>query len=123
MKLFKQILILFSLCVISEIVSKLLPFRFPSNVIGMILLLLLLLFKIIKTDSIQNTAEFLLQNMAFFFIPSTVSIMNELDYLKDKILILVFIAVFSLIVTFVVAAFAVKLTTKIFTGKTSQTHE
>ncbi len=123
MKLFKQILILFSLCVISEIVSKLLPFRFPSNVIGMILLLLLLLFKIIKTDFIQNTAEFLLQNMAFFFIPSTVSIMNELDYLKDKILILVFIAVFSLIVTFVVAAFAVKLTTKIFTGKTSQTHE
>ncbi len=117
MKLFKQILILFSICLLSEFISKLLPFSFPSNVISMIVLLLLLISKVIRTESIRDISEFLLQNMAFFFIPATVAIIDEYDYLKDKILILLFISLFSLIITFIVTAFTVTLTTKLMNRK------
>jgi len=41
----------------------------PGNIIGMTLLLLALVFGVVKVGTIKSVCEFLLQNMALFFVP------------------------------------------------------
>lgn len=72
MKIIKQVGIIFSICCISVLIEQYLPFAFPASVIGMILLFLLLLTGLLKIDHIREKSDFLLANMAFFFIPAGV---------------------------------------------------
>ena len=68
MKVILQIGVVFGVCLIGEAAACFLPFPFPASVLSMILLFLLLCLKVLKIDHIRQKADFLLQNMAFFFI-------------------------------------------------------
>ncbi len=109
MKIVTQVGIIFSICWISQIIEKLLPFSFPASVIGMILLFILLCVHILKVDYIREKSDFLLENMAFFFIPAGVSIINYFDVLKNWVVQLIMICVVSTVVTFAVTAYSMKL--------------
>ena len=109
MKIVTQVGIIFSICWISQIIEKLLPFSFPASVIGMILLFILLCVLILKVDHIREKSDFLLENMAFFFIPAGVSIINYFDVLKNWVVQLIVICVVSTVVTFAVTAYSMKL--------------
>ena len=85
-KLLVQIGIVFGICLLGEWIASLLPFVFPSSVISMILLFLLLLIGLLKVEHIREKTDFLLKNMAFFFIPSGVALMEQTELLKGKIL-------------------------------------
>lgn len=113
MKIIKQIGIIFTLCWLSLVISELLPFEFPASVIGMLLLFISLMTRIIKIEHIQEKSDFLLGNMAFFFVPAGVSIMNYFDILKNSAVKLVIICVISTVITFVVTAYSVKVTMKL----------
>lgn len=108
MKIVTQVGIIFSICWISQIIEKLLPFSFPASVIGMILLFILLCVNILKVDHIREKSDFLLENMAFFFIPAGVSIINYFDVLKNWVVQLIVICVVSTVVTFAVTAYSMK---------------
>ena len=108
MKIVTQVGIIFSICWISQIIEKLLPFSFPASVIGMILLFSLLCVPILKVDHIREKSDFLLENMAFFFIPAGVSIINYFDVLKNWVVQLIVICVVSTVVTFAVTAYSMK---------------
>ena len=108
MKIMLQIGIIFGVCWIGEGISMLLPFPFPSSVIAMIILFLLLLAKALKVDHIRLKAEFLQKNMAFFFIPASVGIMENFDLLKENVVPLVTIAIVSTVLTFGAAGMTVK---------------
>ena len=110
MKILCQIAVIFSVCWISTIIESILPFAFPSSVISMILLFLLLLFKVVKVHHIREKSDFLLGNMAFFFIPAGVSVINYFDVLSKNLIPLLVICLVSTILTFAVTAYAVKLT-------------
>lgn len=110
MKIIRQIGIIFTVCWLSLLVEKIVPFVFPSSVIGMILLFFCLLAGILKIEHIQEKADFLLENMAFFFVPAGVSIINYFDVLKSKWIQLVIICVISTVVTFAATAWSVRLT-------------
>lgn len=120
MKIIYQIGIIFSICWLSEIVEALLPFDFPASVIGMILLFALLAARILKVEHVQEKSDFLLSNMAFFFVPAGVSIINYFDVLKNSVVQLIIICVVSTVVTFAVTAWSVKLTVRFMalTGRT-----
>lgn len=113
MKILKQMLIIFLLCLFGEAVSAILPIAIPSNVISMILLLVLLIFKIIKKEHIKETSEFLLANLAFFFVPLTVGIIEDFDKIKDSIFAILFICIFTTFLTFAVTAYTVAFVIKI----------
>ena len=113
MKIIRQIGILFAVCWISEVVERFLPFSFPASVIGMLLLFICLLTGILKIEHIQEKADFLLENMAFFFVPAGVSIINYFDVLESTWIQLVVICVISTVVTFAVTAWSVKLTVRL----------
>lgn len=107
MKIIMQIAIVFAVCLLGQAVVNVLPFPFPASVMGMIILFLLLLFKIIKTEHIREKTNFLLQNMAFFFIPSGVAIMENYDLLKGSVFKIVAICIITMIITFVATAYTV----------------
>lgn len=113
MKILKQFGIIFSVCWISIVTEHYLPFSFPASVIGMILLLLCLMTGVLKIEHVQEKADFLLGNMAFFFVPAGVSIINYFDVLKSSILQLIVICVVSTVITFAATAYSVTLTVRL----------
>ena len=119
MKIIRQIGIIFTVCWLSILVEKVLPFAFPASVIGMILLFICLLTGVLKIEHIQEKADFLLENMAFFFVPAGVSIINYFDVLESTWIQLVVICVISTVVTFAVTAWSVKLTVRLL-GRLSE---
>ncbi|MBU3876195.1 CidA/LrgA family protein [Faecalicatena sp. AGMB00832] len=113
MKIIKQIGIIFTVCWLSQVIAEFLPFEFPASVIGMVFLFLCLLTGILKIEHIQEKSDFLLGNMAFFFVPAGVSIMNYFDLLKNNGVKLAVICVVSTVITFAVTAFSVSFTMKL----------
>ena len=107
MKIIRQIGIIFTVCWLSLVIEKLLPFTFPASVFTGVL----------KIEHIQEKADFLLGNMAFFFVPAGVSIMNYFDVLKHSIVQLVFVCIISTIITFAVTAWSVKLTLRLMKSR------
>ncbi len=107
MKIMKQLMILFLVCLISYGISLVLPFTFPASIISMLLMLLLMLLRIIRPESIRETAELLLANMAFFFIPSGVQIFAYYHVIRGDVLQLLLVCLLSLVITFAVTAFTV----------------
>lgn len=55
----------------------------PGSVIGMILLFAALCLKVVKPERIKPVAKFLCDNMALFFVPAGVGIINALDILSQ----------------------------------------
>ena len=108
MKIIIQIGIIFGVCWVAQLIERALPFAFPASVIGMILLFLLLISRALKVEHIREKSDFLLGNMAFFFIPAGVSIINYFDVLKDWVFQLIFICAVTTVITFAVTAYSMK---------------
>ena len=103
----------YGVCWISLVIEHYLPFSFPASVIGMVLLLICLLTGFLKIEHVQEKADFLLSNMAFFFVPAGVSIINYFDELKSTAVQLIIICIISTVVTFAVTAYSVMLTVRL----------
>ena len=110
MKIIQQIGIIFGICWVSQVIESLLPISFPASVISMILVFLFLCTGLLKVDHIREKSDFLLSNMAFFFIPAGVNIINYLDILKSNAIPLIIICVVSTAVTFAATASSIRLT-------------
>ena len=117
MKIIKQFGIIFSLCWLATVIEGLLPIAFPASVIAMLLLLVCLLAGVLKIDHIREKSDFLLANMAFFFIPAGVNVINYLDILKENWLPLLLICVITTVVTFAATAYCVRLVMRSLAGK------
>ena len=104
MKIICQVGILFALCWLSQIIEWLLPVPFPASVIGMVLLAV----RVLRVDHIREKSDFLLGNMAFFFLPAGVSIINYFDVLQSTAVQLVIICLLTTVITFFVTALSVK---------------
>lgn len=113
MKILLQIGVVLLICLISEAVSLLLPFPFPGSVLAMIVLFILLVTGILKVDHIREKSDFMLKNMAFFFIPAGVGMIEYFDVLKECLLPFLVICVVSTVLTFAVTAGTVALVMKL----------
>lgn len=101
--------IIFGLCLVSEGISSLLPIPFPASVISMVLLTLLLLAGWVKERHIQRLSSFFLNNMAFFFLPTAVGILEHLDLLRGQMLPILLVIVVTVPVVYGVTAWTVQL--------------
>lgn len=113
MKILLQIGIVLLICLLSEAVSLLLPFPFPGSVIAMIVLFILLVTGILKVEHIRQKSDFMLKNMAFFFIPAGVGVLEYFNVLKECLLPFLVICTVSTILTFAVTAGTVTLVMKL----------
>ena len=86
MKHLKQLALLLACCVGGNLISALLHGALPGNVLGLTLLLVLLICRAVKLHHVEDTADFLLQNMAFFFLPACLGILDIFADIKGEIL-------------------------------------
>lgn len=91
MKIFNQLALILGIWAIGEYISSFIGdiIAIPGSIIGMILLFILLQLKILKLDNIKEVSNFFLDNMAIFFIPAGVSLINSLSIIRNNIFILI----------------------------------
>ena len=104
-----QLALIFGICLAGEAISALLPIVFPGSICAMLILLVLLCTKVVKTNQLAPTGTWLQKNMAFFFLPANISIMEEFGLISQFWLRLLFIGILTTIITFAAAAGAATL--------------
>ena len=108
MNIIFSLAVFFGVCLLGDMVSAILPFPFPGSVIAMVLLFILLIIKAIKVDKIKKLGDFFLNNMAFFFIPPTVDIINYVGVIKEVWWQFILICCITTFLTFFAVAYTVK---------------
>ena len=95
MNIMGELALIFGICLVGEGVAALLPVAFPASVISMVLLMVLLLTGVVKDRHIQTASHFLVANMAFFFLPSFVGLLEHIELLKSQLVPLLLIIVLT----------------------------
>lgn len=99
LKITLQITLIILIWGVGELINRLVLPVLPGSVIGMVILFLLLYFKVIKVKHIKEVSDFVIKNLAFFFVHATVGIISSYGIIKDDILsILVLIIISTAIV-------------------------
>ncbi|MCI6456998.1 MAG: CidA/LrgA family protein [Terrisporobacter sp.] len=111
MKIFNQLGIILGIWAVGELISSLLSniITMPGTIIGMIILFLLLQFKIMKEETIKDVADFLLGNMAIFFVPAGVSLINSLGLITENMLVLLLSGTVATIIIMIVTGKIVEI--------------
>ncbi len=104
-----ELAVIFGLCLISEGIVALLPVPFPASVIALLLLGLLLFSKLLKPEHIQKFSAFLVANMAFFFLPSCVEMMEHAPAILRQLLPFLLVVVLTTPVVYFPTAWTVQL--------------
>lgn len=107
MKYVKQLLIIFVVTCIGELLRFFIPLPIPASIYGMILMLAALITGIIKLEQVKETGEFLVAIMPVMFIPPAVGLINTWDQLSGMLVPVIVITVLS--------TFAVMIVTGKFT--------
>lgn len=109
MNIMAELAVIFGVCLISEGIAALLPFTFPASVISLLLLLVLLLSGALKDRHIEKVSRFFMGNMAFFFVPPAVGMLEHLDTLASCLVPFFIIAALTTPVVYAVTAWSVQL--------------
>ena len=107
-KLMVQIAIVFGVCLLGEAVAQYMPVPFPASVPAMLLLLVLLMAGMLRVEHVQQTTDFVLKSMPFFFIPASVGVMEYFDVLRRCLLPLLAVCFITTIATFFATSFTVR---------------
>ena len=99
MKLFREIIIILGISYIGECLSTLLHLPLPGSLVGMLLLLLLLSFRILRLDMIATVSDFLLGHLPFFFIPAGVALMAKFYHIADIWIPILLICMVTTVIT------------------------
>lgn len=110
MKLLRQLALILAIWAVGEYISSFLSniIIIPGSIIGMVILFVLLKSKIIKVESIEELGNFFLDNMAIFFVPAGVSLINSLDLIGSNIIVLVATIIISTTLVMVITAIVVE---------------
>lgn len=106
MKYTRQFGIILAITFVAELLKTWIPLPIPASIYGLLLMLLLLHFKIIKLNQIKETALFLIEIMPMMFIPAAVGLLVTFPSLKS-------ILIPVLIITIVTTVFVMAVTGKI----------
>ena len=109
MNIMGELALIFGICLVGEGAAALLPVAFPASVISMVLLMVLLLTGVVKDRHIQTASHFLVANMAFFFLPSFVGLLEHIELLKSQLVPLLLIIVLTTPVVYLVTGWTVRL--------------
>lgn len=107
MKYLKQFGIVLFIYILAIGINKLFIPLIPPTVIGMLMLFLLLILKIIKLESIREFSDFMLLNLAFFFIPPGVTLIKTWDILKADFFKIFFVVISTTFITMTITGLVV----------------
>lgn len=98
----RQCFIIFGCLAIGELLVSLTGVKLPSSIIGMLLLTLFLKLGWVKLHWVKGFSDFLVKNMAFFFVPSGAAVMLYFDLIRASFWPIVVATLVSTILVFTV---------------------
>lgn len=107
-----QLSFLLSLWLAGELISKGCQIPIPGSVMGMVLLFILLSIGIVKIEQIKELSDFLLDNLAFFFVPFGVGLLNSAGILKNNWWQIVLIVIITTIMVIVMTGLTAQVLSK-----------
>lgn len=114
----KQFSIILSIYFLGELIQKALGLPVPGNVLGMLILFFSLCTGVIKLNMIDKISDFLLENMAFFFLPAGASLITCFALLEGKLTAILAVSLISTFIILAVTGLTVELVQR-FLGKKS----
>lgn len=84
MKYICQLGVILGVSFAGEVLARVLPLPIPASVWGLVTMLALLIFRVIKPEHIRDTAEYLISIMPLLFVPPTVGLMQSWGLLRDN---------------------------------------
>lgn len=106
MKVLGQLGIILGFAYAGHLLAHGLSIPLPSSVLGLLLLLGALRLRLVPEEWLGGTAHFLSVNMAFFFLPSAVGILENYHHINPVLGKLLFVCIASTLATFI-ATYAV----------------
>ena len=95
----REFMLIFTINYVGILLSKILHLPLPGTIASLLLLFLMLQFKVLKLEKIENAGNFLLLNMTIFFMPPTVKIIDSYDLLEKDLVKIIIIIVISTFLT------------------------
>ena len=108
MKYVKEIVIIFGITMVGELLNMFIPLPVPAGVYGLFILLGGLCTKVISLSDVEVTGNLLLDLMPVMFIPAAVGIIDKIEELK---VIMIPMLIITFVTTFIVMT---------ITGKTAE---
>lgn len=109
MKLLRQLCIILIICFLGQLTQKSINLPIPGSVLGMVILLICLSTGIIKLEMIEEVSNFLLDHIAFFFIPAGASLISYFGILKINLVAIVLISFISAIIIMAITGTVVQI--------------
>ena len=108
MKLLKEIALVLIIAMTGDSLARAFDIPIPGSVIGMLLLLIALSAGMIKIQSLEQISAFLLSNLAFFFIPAGVGLMNVMGTVQADLVKILAVVILSTILVLVTTGWTVQ---------------
>jgi holin-like protein len=96
--LLKQFSIILTIYFLGELLQKAFKLPVPGNILGMLILFFGLYTGVIKLGMIDKISNFLLDNLAFFFLPAGVSLITCFAVLEGKWTAVLFVSIISTVI-------------------------
>jgi len=109
LKILRQFAIILMILLLGEGIRIGTGISIPGTVIGMILLFIALLTKIIKIEQIDMISKFLLDHLAFLFVPAGVGLISSLDLIGKAWLPIIAIVLISTVLVIGITGWTVQL--------------
>lgn len=109
----RQCTILFGCLALGELLVFLTGVKLPSSIIGMLLLTLFLKLGWVKLHWVQGLSDFLVANLAFFFIPPGVALMLYFDVIAAQFWPIAIATIVSTLLVLVVTGWVHQLTRRL----------
>ena len=122
MKYLKQFLIILVITAAAEFIHSVLPFPVPASIYGIVILFLLLVTKVVKTEDIEEVGHFLIQILPVLIVAPSVSLINSWGALRSVLLPFILIVVVSTLIVMAVSGHVTQLIVK-FEKKHGKTEE
>ena len=107
MKLYVQLMIIFTISLIGEGISTLFHLPIPGSFIGLLILFLCLQLKWLHIRHVNLVGSFLLANMTILFLPPAVGIMDKFDVIQPYLFPIVLIIIVAIIINVTLIALVV----------------
>ncbi|MDE1337825.1 CidA/LrgA family protein [Vibrio aestuarianus] len=102
-----QIVILSLIWFVAQYLVTTFHLPLPANLTGMLLLLALIMFRVVRVDWLRKGATWLLAEMLLFFVPAVVAVVNYQDIVQQDGLRILAVLTASTMVVIAVTAWVV----------------
>lgn len=123
MRYIKQFAIILAVTCVGEILKYFIPLPIPASIYGLVLMLVLLMTRRVRLESVKETAEFLIEIMPMMFIPAAVGLLVSWEQLQPILIPVLVITVVSTFAVMIVTGKVTDFLTRDHVAKKVQTEE